>query len=472
MVDITFSRRDLVRLSISALAMVSGAGAISTLGGCGGGGTDDTSTPSTREAAGQIQTAEIGGTGHRVISARATSPSGASASGAFTTTVAAENAQMLTVNDSGGTPRALALTLPGEPLSIGAASTALALAFMTPGIMASDLDLARDAVTRLRAQPGFAPLVAAVAARLPSSGLAGLKTPQIDALLASVIDGYLAADRGRGTTAVEPSILFKGQWGKPQSATSQGVDLVQEGFRYVRVDVQRLDSTGQRLTHEVARTVSQNLTAMEPAGLVSIGQLLVALRKGVKNSPSEKTAVVNLGTPAATGRLKFYVSGIGLGANKETPPFSLGKAEMRESYWKSVFFVLIMPFLDVYLGGLGAKGISSVNLDRLNNMYGALGTRLSIDGVYDAIQSADWGAVSAAMIDYLLAAFGFLGGIIEYYGITGLSAPVITAIVAAAGAGGLVISAANLGIIHLFLNRAPITQSIELQVSEAEVIVK
>ncbi len=81
--------------------------------------------------------------------------------------------------------RGLALKLPGQPLLVDAATTALALVFLVPGIATSDAALAEARIRLLQQAPSFAALVQKLAQLLPSNTLTAI-LPQLQALLAAV----------------------------------------------------------------------------------------------------------------------------------------------------------------------------------------------------------------------------------------------------------------------------------------------
>ena len=173
--------------------------ALTALAGCGGGssstaavGTGGDSLIPIGDVVGAVNTSQIGGTGLAARSAFRDTARVDSA-GAFTTSVSRQGAQMLIVADSAGAARGLAVSLPGISPHVDAASTALTLLFMTPGILTTTPAEAAAALAALQALTAFAPLSTFLAQKLPANSLPALaKGTQLETFKSACIAEYQA----------------------------------------------------------------------------------------------------------------------------------------------------------------------------------------------------------------------------------------------------------------------------------------
>lgn len=465
--DPTSSRRDLLRLSLSALALVSGAGVITTLAGCGGGGSDSSPTDLTR-IAGSIAPSELGGTGLRVLSASDETP--AAGTGEFNLLTQRSRAQLVMVEDPDEILRGLAISVPGQALKINARSTAIATIFLTPGIGSVDSNEAASAVAQIQASPRFAEYVKAVAAILPAGGVAALRSnANVETIKAAIIASFGGATAmGRGVTPNAPTIRFTSAWGKGPT-TLQTIDVTNGGTRFVRLDVVKLKGENTPLASSIARDAADKpVTALSGA----TGRSLTSMLRGTDGQPTSSSIRVNLLQPEGVGRVKIYVSSLGTSTNSERgqQPFALGFSELMEPVGWTLLLNFLLPILDLgfSVAGLGKVGSEAFGL--VADLYSAVAPINNGKAVFDAWESGDSAAIQDAVFEYVTTALPVAEAVLKKrYGNRIRNIGILNKLV---GYLSLPYTAANLFQAIATISTFPSTQSVELRVSDVEVTVK
>ncbi len=462
--DNGFTRRDLLRLSGLSLAGI----ATFSLAGCGGGGGFGGAAVEIplRAVSGSVNVAELGGTSHRVLSVHDETGGAVSAKGTFRASVSAIGAQLLLVADGAGALRGLGMARPGQSITVDAASTAAAMVLMMPGLTSSDLVEAADRLARIQSHASFPTLAARVRALLRTGGLASVAADTEAETLKETIatDVYLTLG-GRGTTPSNEAIAFKGEWGKGPAA-SQELKLEHNGYRYVRLDVVKLDKDGANLKQEVLRdTAGAPITAMTGTNFRSFGSILA----GSTFTPTQSSARMDLTDPAGCTRIKVYVSGPG--GRRGAENFPLSNSELRECYGKTALMLAVMPILDLVTGGAGAAGAGGKAFEKIAALYGSIGGNLSMQNFIAACLTGDARSIAGALLDVSVAAFGATVGILAILGVASATAgPAATAALVLSLL-SLPITARNFYLTAQALLKVPSTQSIELAVSSGNVII-
>ena len=156
-------------------------GAMLILAACSSGGNSGgtvSSSASTVQVKGTVNTGEIGGTGLTVFSAQqeTTAPL---QGGSYTTTISTSGPQLLFVQDANEVVRGLTFTLKPSTSSqatptvvpVDATSTALALLLLSPGVTPPDWSFAQPVVTALQSLTSFPAFVTFMQSNLPAKSL-------------------------------------------------------------------------------------------------------------------------------------------------------------------------------------------------------------------------------------------------------------------------------------------------------------
>lgn len=250
-------------LSSAALLIVASCGGGGAAGGGGGGGGGG-GTPPTGNVVGRAAIPGVGSpTSLTIVTARQSSAA-VDALGDYRTTVAVDAAQVVAAIDASGRVRGLALSVPdgsGHPpgsLAIDAESTALALLFLSPGVLTTNPTEAAARATFLRGRPTFGNLASHLASELASRSLPEVAaSAAYDNLLRACLADWLQTrqpDGGRGIVA--DSALHGTSLSLPS-------DLAQNDGRNATVVV---SNGGWRFLGVYRRTVSADgsLSAISP----------------------------------------------------------------------------------------------------------------------------------------------------------------------------------------------------------------
>lgn len=340
-----FTRRDVIAMLASALAIMSAPG-------CGGGGGGQ--SPPTRDFAALLTQDEVGGAGLRLLA----SPSGFTAvqSGRIITAqVAADAAQVVAIADAADKIRALAVTVPGDTAgaqpAVGAASTADALVFITPGVLSTDPGEARLRLQQIRALPSHGKLAEALRTRLPASPLADVvRVAAVADLVSACVSEWTTAN-GRARRLIhigQPD--YKGDFGVKERSFSDPsaakLDLTNAGWRCVNV-VRRDTRIGveRPLVH-----VADGLTTMGGAKPASWGGLFHT------GEPTSITNSIDMGPSSGASMAEYWVFGPGWASATDTPNGSIANLNLVDAWGISIVWYVTFPLIDVVLGGAQMLG--------------------------------------------------------------------------------------------------------------------
>ena len=436
-------RRDFLRAASGGALAVTAGGLMSNLAGCGGGGgssiasgfggasSGTRSLVATQSVAGTVNTGQIGGANLQVVSAHQANSS-ADAKGAFTTTVSAEGAQLLSVKDGSGRLRALGVSLPNSgALSLDATSTALALVLLTPGILAVEPAEAARRSAQIKGLTAFGPLLAFLTAQLNSSSFDELKgNATLESLKTAAITEWMdkfkplivpAALGGRNVTPNTIKSHFTASWVDPSGKnTAPDVNLSNSGSRFVRVDLIGVDTSGKRVTSQIPAIgpaplspgkgytgPSTPLAAMGGVTAPSWGSLFVTSSQGATTTTNH----VTLTTPPGLVALDYYISGIGHQAGSDVPPYAL--PNLREDELKTIIYYLLFPFIDFVTGAVSGIGslfkilhigaVSQESFEFLDKIYAKIPPTVSLSSFQLNVEYGQTAQAAAALLDVCAA---------------------------------------------------------------------
>ncbi len=369
--------------------------------GGGGGGGSTAPAATTAQAKGSVNAGEIGGTGLVVLSAQQATTASVQSSG-FTTTVSTQGPQLLFLQDSAGKIRGVTLSLPSSQaapsiMTADAASTALALLFLSPGVTTSNSAQAKQVVAALPQMTSFASFLAFLKANLPTRALDELVQ---DATYGTLLTACLTEWPGVAATlppvpvasvgplafAVDPKVTPPSTGGLPQaggvsitagSSTQSAKDIpvtIQNfGWRYVKVYKVAYDSNGTFLAAEP-------LADQEGATALSAGAFLT----NTVGSPSSSTNKADFSNNVA--KIQYWVVGPGFGPCAQCPvaaesghgPEGIGNGADQGLWFKSVFVYVSLPVISTLTGiPLGALGDVVGNLQDANGFLSSVMTLLN-----------------------------------------------------------------------------------------------
>jgi hypothetical protein len=353
------------------LAGAGGALLLSGLPACDGGAQDEAAAATTggtpllvtADIGGLVDAKQIGGANLATRSAYRDSAI-VDAAGAFTTTVSQEGAQMLVVTDGARQVRGLAVSLPGISPRIDAASTALTLLFMTPGILTTTPAEAVAALDILQGLASFAALSQYLAQNLPKSSLAVLAGgTQLEALKAACIAEYQTVRASKLATTARFRNQADPSGGQVDAAftnavgTAAQVTLSNYAFRYVSVIREELSVLGlpiglsalPNLTGTTNPTISANVlngvNTLSWANLYAVGPGSVG--SGLDKPPIDLVAHPDLGS------LRYWSCGPGRSTGSETFPDAPKLEQFGDAaFGASILFYVVFPLTDFATGSL------------------------------------------------------------------------------------------------------------------------
>jgi hypothetical protein len=260
------TRRDL----LAVFAIVASLGGV----GCGGTWAGPTSDfygkePTFRSALLSLNLAEIGGAGHTLIVPRKSSAIGAK----FEEFEIPAGVAVIFVQDSTGDLRGLALVSDSLKVTIDAETTALSLLFFASGILTTDMVGAKLQIDKLRSSSSFNRLVSELRTRLiASTVLETMVQPSMQLLLRECLDGA-ATPLSPSREPIRSGItVAKGKDGR-------SIRLTNEGYRFVKIARQRLDTdkkvleqTKPVLVTETGQNVGSILRGARPLSWSSLWQ--------------------------------------------------------------------------------------------------------------------------------------------------------------------------------------------------------
>lgn len=454
-------------------------------GGSGGGGGATPAADSLPpvSVSGAVDTAEIGGQGLNVLSVF--QPQGPVDGGSFRTSVSPNLAQTLIVTDETGAPRALAVNLPteanpGSP-GIGAASTAVALVFMSPGIATSDAALAAQRVAAIQAAPSFPALVAALAARLPSMTLVqALAEDAVRTALLAVLDEIpieFPTTRFQGRTTEEQNEVNRNGGiflvrDNESPFTRMQVTINNEGWRFVSLIRQDFAPNGDEV-----QVVVPQLDGSPTSGALSVAQGINGVSFGSlftvsTFAPGTATDAVNTEVPEIT-RMVYWVRGLGNPAlASNTPiPSSVHDADFQGiAEGLTVAYYILLPFFEPFLAVGQSLGFTKAA--DLEDIFGRVALGATGLSVQAALNTTDGGNISLALVDAckellalgaatLAAYLAGLAGAATASGPVGLVLEAVQAILAVVSA---TMSAVNFAKAAAYLVQVPRYADVELRI--------
>ena len=340
------------------------------LSGCGGSGSGGTNAPATAPAAVLVLTMEVG-SGTFLLTTSYQSAASVMSSGGGTVVVSTTDTQHVFLTDSSGVLRALALSIPGNTISIGAESTLLGALFLVPGILTRDSKASVGRVAFLKTLASYQAALTYVRGQLPTVPYQTLvKDATFNTLCLTVARDFIAGYKGRGIINIGQGtddffrLDFTGP-NPPPDPASVGITMTNGAWRNLRVDRILTDASGAVLeTRKVKKFPSQ----MGGGVGVSYGAILTG-SIGTPDVEADPTPIDF--TKAA--HAQYWVQGVGFNAGG-TPPPSIDTDD--SAAWGSsaiayMVFPLVSMLIPIAKGfpGAGAVAIQAddvwevINLD-------------------------------------------------------------------------------------------------------------
>lgn len=352
------------------------------LEGCGGGGGGGgQSGPPTQQASGQVKTAEIGGTGLKVVSTYQESAP-VDESGSFTTKVSQEGAQLLFLLDSNGALRGLSLSIPQRGrralLTFDGESTALSLLFLTPGILSVKPEEAQSRIEELKGLTSFSDFINFLKQELPQKGISEIvKEEGYKQLLGRCVEEWLQKHtaKGRGLVLNPTQVDYFQVSVKDQSNPSKVIFELKNGaFRFVNVYRRVLDGEGKEIKVD---SIASGLNSMGGAKAGSWGSIFSL----TFTDPTIIGDAVNFLQPQI-GVSQYWVRGPGWAQGSESLPSSITDSDL-DAWGLTVVYYFVLPIVDLCDGSLTTtdeavqkardiwKGVSSSLQSQMNALIGA-----------------------------------------------------------------------------------------------------
>jgi hypothetical protein len=411
------SRREFVALS--------GGAAVFALTGCSGG--QSSSKPSqlqTRAVEVSVDRSQIGGSGLAVQSLF--DPDVLLNEAAARVKVAGDVPQLLVVTDSAGKVRVAGVTNPqqGNSVLLNATSTAVALVFVTIGILSNVPSEAAQRTQQIQGLGSFSSIVTYLTNNLFNTSLQDIRNlPALNNLIGAAIKEWQALYGGQPLIpntklqrAGEPRdsvARFEAAYdGTPQSGN---IKLQNGAFRYVNVVRQDLDSAGNEL--RAPRLVT---TAMEGAAGASIGTIF---HSGFLKATERKD---NFSPAAQQATVRYWVRGPGLGRSSLIVPPSVAATSLSDDAWIStLIYYFFFPLID----GLSTiKNIARffVSDATINRSLAVLSSSPDATAALEAISKGDVEAAKTPIINLLTTFLPFFFAAIQ-------STPILTGLGGQAG---------------------------------------
>lgn len=288
-------------------------------------------TIATAEAAGTVDTAEIGGAGLRILSLH--DPGGGAVSGtSFSVTVADVSAQLLMAADGEGALRGMAVTLPAASgasaraaLNMDAESTATAYVLLCCGIGSPGPETCASRIAEIQGYASFAPLVERLRQDLPTTSLEALSGDESFRLLVqAVVSEWYTTHGGQQASALyhrpdvgvdftePPDEAWKIFFDFPATAAPEvAVSVRNAGYRAVDVRRRTVGAGGTVTWHTIANYSDPDL----------MGGSLGWSEQGVVVGLLGRDTVVADTLPAgAVENSQYWVAGPGFSTHVTAPP--------------------------------------------------------------------------------------------------------------------------------------------------------
>jgi hypothetical protein len=508
----TYPRRDFLFWLARAVALTAGAaGTAAGCGGSGGGsGGGNASTPSlsalttptpvptpiatpiptTPPLSGvpvQVSLAEIGG-GDLTIPSLYQGQIAVGSGGIAALTQSTVGAQLHLVTDPLGKLRAAAITVPSlfgtaaPAIVFDARTTALALIFLTPGILTVDPTEAAKRLAQIATLSDFSALVTFLGQNLPLTALGDLATgTTLPNLMSGCIGQYFLSSPGtravsrrttrRGQTELT-SDIFSAQWLTGTLANGEPVfEGLNDAWRWTSVVAQKLAADG---TTETGPPVALAFTGTgfgAVAGAALDGPFPAhswsefASDSAPIADSGAGTTTAGIANDHATAVLRLWVYGPG-GTSSETvaAPAAIDALQAKAAAWgQSILGYIVAPLMDLILGGpiLLPHGPALIDV-----VWNQIGASVSIE---DFTSGSITAAFGAAFPDAIKAALTPLPNLV----VPAIAANALSAIAPAsvsAAEEGLALSIGTLMPAHLMhlltvWSKAPVSAMYDLTVS-------
>ncbi|HEY3999895.1 MAG TPA: hypothetical protein VGO93_13560, partial [Candidatus Xenobia bacterium] len=387
-------------------------------GGNPAGGNPQTPLEGTQTRTGAIDITQVGGTGLLVQSAALMNQPASGTDGSFSTFVSNNTVQLLLVQDGSAAIRAMALSQPDDStLTINAQSTAIAMIFLTPGVLSTDPTIGSGLITTITQLPSFPPFEALVAKDLANGGVDGVaQDSEFLTLYGQVVTDLLAGLQPQGsvkkrqgsgglTATLAPPVR--------REATST-VTITNTEFRFVSALRENTDNTPTQIGDIVTPALqgSQNPLPFLGQNIISGANVFDwgNIATGQAGSPGTATEAIDLGQLASTiTTITYWVDGLATGVGilqSELPPATITLTETAWQLARTMGCTLLLyglcPLLDVVGAGgpflqLVSKSVKVAGLlaDGLYQILaGAAGIDNAILGMVGAMNSVFTGTIS------------------------------------------------------------------------------
>lgn len=392
------TRRELLRLFGSGTVALALPELLAGCGGGGGGshgGGSGVSTASTQTVSGSVATSQIGGTGLTVINIYGSS-SPVSMTGSFTNTISAVGAQYSAVTDNQGNLRALGLALPGQHQTFSAASTALALVFITPGILTTNATYAATTIASIQGLSSFANLSSYLASKLPTSSINSLQSDTtLEGLKEACVNQYFSQKTGSlRSQSVAVGTGFNASLG---AGPAYPVNFTNSDPRFLSVVREYLDAAGNTLGNPQAlqfnsALVSQQFGVMDGPSTIDWGSMLtLSLLTPATASDSPSYSVQGV------AQLRYWIYGPGWQPSSVVPDFPMSTFQS-SAISVSYLYYTVFPLIDLVLGGVSVLKSTSVAADIV---WGSIQKYINVTSLASAIQNGTASEIAAAALDFV-----------------------------------------------------------------------
>ncbi len=385
-----------------------GLGALAGAFGCGS--DSNSSLPFSGGAGGptspvgaRVDLSQIGGNSLSIL-AGLRSPANVAQDGSVTVTTSDTLAQVLFVMDGNRALRGLALKLPGQGLAVDAASTALALVFLVPGIATGDAALAAERVRLLQQAPSFSLLVQRLRDLLPTNTITAI-LPQLQPLVEAVTrEAAGVSPKVEPFTPVQaksdrPGGIFL-EPGSELNNANGSFKINNLSGRYVSVVRQvitvRNQSAGAFRTNLIGTPLAGAVSSVGPINLYSIGNFLTG-QTLTASSARDDFPLTQHNPPL--DRAVYFVRGLGTLThpdNAELPADVTSDLFDNRTDLATVVLSVLMPILEPVLATVKFAALAPEDI--LNAVGGGV-TVAGLSGLQASANSGDRDNLKSALLD-------------------------------------------------------------------------